>query len=180
MMASTYRCGSPWSNELKTELFVVAIFAAAGPLLVSRSVDCFSGLFGYWLSAAWIGFSLRRVRLGVAIPLSVASLLAVFCVTWVLSYSGGRRFLPDPTDDVFFAQQLILFPLLPLSSFCISMLVRHLSTSRIHDSGSQPCPKCKYSLVGNLSGVCPECGRKVESDEDSEFDNRPGSDNPSA
>lgn len=23
------------------------------------------------------------------------------------------------------------------------------------------CAKCKYSLVGNVSGVCPECGKKL-------------------
>ena len=24
------------------------------------------------------------------------------------------------------------------------------------------CPKCDYSLIGNVSGRCPECGRKIE------------------
>jgi predicted amidophosphoribosyltransferase len=24
------------------------------------------------------------------------------------------------------------------------------------------CPKCAYNLIGNNSGVCPECGRKIE------------------
>lgn len=23
------------------------------------------------------------------------------------------------------------------------------------------CPRCKYNLTGNLSGVCPECGTEV-------------------
>jgi hypothetical protein len=24
-----------------------------------------------------------------------------------------------------------------------------------------PCPKCSYSLTGNVSGVCPECGTPI-------------------
>ena len=27
---------------------------------------------------------------------------------------------------------------------------------------SPRCPKCDYSLIGNVSGRCPECGRKIE------------------
>jgi hypothetical protein len=23
------------------------------------------------------------------------------------------------------------------------------------------CPECQYGLIGNVSGICPECGRPV-------------------
>jgi hypothetical protein len=39
-----------------------------------------------------------------------------------------------------------------------------LTTIRIHFTRQRPiglCRRCGYSLTGNLSGVCPECGTRV-------------------
>jgi hypothetical protein len=32
---------------------------------------------------------------------------------------------------------------------------------RRHHRPMNPCPRCGYSLIGNTSGVCPECGERI-------------------
>jgi hypothetical protein len=32
----------------------------------------------------------------------------------------------------------------------------------ISASAQSPCPACGYSLIGNTSGVCPECGKPID------------------
>jgi rubrerythrin len=33
---------------------------------------------------------------------------------------------------------------------------------RMSAATQSPCPACGYSLVGNTSGVCPECGKPID------------------
>lgn len=40
----------------------------------------------------------------------------------------------------------------------------HLTFRRRRSTVINPCPSCGYSLFGNISGVCPECGSKVNVD----------------
>ena len=51
-----------------------------------------------------------------------------------------------------------LAPFLPLVAIATAVLWRL-------DRGVPPgyCQECRYNLTGNVSGVCPECGTKVES-----------------
>ena len=46
-------------------------------------------------------------------------------------------------------------PLLALSASTIYLFIR----DRRHPPGH--CQKCGYSLTGNTSGVCPECGKEL-------------------
>jgi hypothetical protein len=42
---------------------------------------------------------------------------------------------------------------------CVGLLWAQRRTS--NDMNGPVCDRCGYSLVGNVSGVCPECGTKV-------------------
>lgn len=55
-------------------------------------------------------------------------------------------------------------PLLVLPIAWIGTMVRHvwpIAVANQTPCGHQSCPSCSYSLVGNVSGVCPECGEAV-------------------
>jgi hypothetical protein len=54
---------------------------------------------------------------------------------------------------------LLLLTLTAPATYAIRKIRRHLrTTQRIR---SQCCVGCGYSLQGNMSGVCPECGAKA-------------------
>jgi hypothetical protein len=82
------------------------------------------------------------------------------CIAW-LAVSGivGRR-LPPWVDD--YIGIPVTFVLLTL---CVVSL-RHIARARKKLLRQDRafwgfCAACGYSLTGNLSGVCPECGKKV-------------------
>ena len=50
-----------------------------------------------------------------------------------------------------------LVPLLIISLFTTSRLLRHRREARRTRRGA--CRHCGYDLTGNVSGICPECGR---------------------
>lgn len=51
------------------------------------------------------------------------------------------------------------FPALLFALFPVARLIRRVQA--IHRSRNGFCPACSYNLVGNISGVCPECGTPV-------------------
>jgi hypothetical protein len=52
----------------------------------------------------------------------------------------------------------LLASLLPILWLGVWIVQRHLSQNRI---AAGLCRRCSYSLTGNTSGVCPECGTPV-------------------
>ena len=55
---------------------------------------------------------------------------------------------------------LVLYALAAvLATACILDYRRHLRLREHARKGL--CPRCGYSLTGNVSGVCPECGTRV-------------------
>ena len=49
--------------------------------------------------------------------------------------------------------------LLGIPVFILTAIVS--STRRLCVPGDPCCPKCRYDLTGNMSGVCPECGTPI-------------------
>ncbi len=52
---------------------------------------------------------------------------------------------------------VLLFP-------ATGLLAAYIAIVRVPDElpGPLRCVQCDYNLTGNVSGVCPECGRKIE------------------
>lgn len=45
----------------------------------------------------------------------------------------------------------------------VEVVRRLVATARSRNKpGAAYCPACQYNLTGNVSGVCPECGTKIE------------------
>lgn len=57
----------------------------------------------------------------------------------------------------------IRLPLIPLLAFLgVAVVLGSLpSLNRAHLARRQRCTECAYDLTGNISGVCPECGRDI-------------------
>jgi hypothetical protein len=53
---------------------------------------------------------------------------------------------------------VVVFGVMPVVAYRSVMQRR-----RLRIEVSQPCAKCSYSLRGNTSGVCPECGMAIKS-----------------
>jgi hypothetical protein len=64
--------------------------------------------------------------------------------------SGGIHFLFLP----------FWMPFLVLAAYPAFVLIGWLRRSRDPKEGH--CRKCGYDLTGNVSGVCPECGKRIE------------------
>ncbi len=43
----------------------------------------------------------------------------------------------------------------------LAEVVRYLTPCAVAETDGPACPQCGYSLRGNVSGTCPECGRPV-------------------
>ena len=69
---------------------------------------------------------------------------------------------PEPSGEWKWKQELLLQTRIPF--WCL-FVVAALPTALLwwRDRGYPPghCQKCGYDLTGNVSGVCPECGRPV-------------------
>ncbi|MCK4623880.1 MAG: hypothetical protein KAV00_01105 [Phycisphaerae bacterium] len=55
---------------------------------------------------------------------------------------------------------LTFLPAFVTWAFCLPRNIKHYRVSR--RMGDSRCLKCGYSLTGNTSGVCPECGEAIE------------------
>ena len=62
------------------------------------------------------------------------------------------------------------FGIVPATSIFIGVIFAMAGVGAVLESGRQRrgyplvptlCPKCRYDLTGNVSGVCPECGTKI-------------------
>jgi hypothetical protein len=88
------------------------------------------------------------------------------CIPWdyvgppefqVLYNFDGLRWLPTPFIGLdFFAPLWLLF--LGFIAYPVFVLAENRARRRWR---TVLCPKCSYNLIGNVSGVCPECGREA-------------------
>jgi hypothetical protein len=93
------------------------------------------------------------VRVEVMKLLIIAVIVGV--ALWKLGI--GTRF------DQGFIPACLLVVFVPTAAGCLVLWWRaHAAALR----RTKPCPHCGYSLIGNVSGICPECGTEVRSIDD--------------
>lgn len=77
--------------------------------------------------------------------------------------------LGDPTPGRFGEVRLLVFLSLPviMGVFIVAGALAGFMFGRRfpkHWVGSLVCRECGYNLAGNVSGICPECGRSIHTD----------------
>ncbi len=91
----------------------------------------------------------------------VTQVVAQFAVVVPLSRLARQRGLYGPVVQFGLPGIVAAFAV-----FVIIWLVRRRITRNLRHElnrgGLPTCLKCGYNLTGNVSGVCPECGRKLE------------------
>ena len=85
----------------------------------------------------------------ISVAISLYTLLAVF----FLLASGAR----------FYETLMIPFTLATASAviFFVIALVLKKKADNTDVPQQDSCPACAYNLTGNISGVCPECGTRL-------------------
>jgi hypothetical protein len=121
---------------------------------------------------------IRRVIRRRLFPIAAGiSLLAcVFCVwaassCWyfyahgaILTVNGSEQVVHEPheVDSARrYAIAAILLAIPPIIRLTQKIKQARDAAVRESRSGRGSCPNCDYSVTGNASGVCPECGRPV-------------------
>ena len=72
----------------------------------------------------------------------------------------------DPFAEHKTLGKVVFFPLwapcLLFAAYPMIALIRSPARRRQRRRGRGLCIECGYDLTGNMSGVCPECGTKIE------------------
>jgi predicted RNA-binding Zn-ribbon protein involved in translation (DUF1610 family) len=89
----------------------------------------------------------KIVRLAVALTWALASLVlfARDCI-----HHQADKWVPILVVSVGMAVVLVVVP----------KLNAHIKEKRRAVMETKPCPTCGYSLIGDTTGVCPECGKR--------------------
>lgn len=103
----------------------------------------------------WMPAWLRLVVCLALFPLVLYSALGLFDALLV------RLFDSPPVDSPFL---WIAWLAIVLIAYASCRLVHVLLGSRWARAWRCACPACGYNLFGNVSGVCPECGRPAAGD----------------
>lgn len=105
----------------------------------------------------WAMDALRVPRRAWWLPWPV--LAAVICVVTIRGYPSYERAIAKNGS----LQTYVLFSMnfaLYLSIVALLALTPLLGLNRYRPPAGK-CPRCRYDLTGNCSGVCPECGEDV-------------------
>jgi len=138
------------------------------------------------LTGAIVGFPFGAILLHIPIMNRLSIVLGAICMTvlllgrrirtlgmliWlVLSYATAAMLIPMfqavKKFDWLWTWDLVLF--IGLMVALVSLVFSALIWMFLHIVFGAPvirddftCPTCQYSLIGNISGVCPECGTQV-------------------
>lgn len=126
--------------------------------------QCFAALFSYYL---WAPLCLMVVVL-IATAKKVnrpilTEILAACLLGGLASACMNRTEVPLMRGSIL--PELMVLSMLPMGVYAIfRVLIPSLGRRiRLIQLSRQPvCAKCGYSLIGNGSGVCPECGTAVK------------------
>ncbi|HWL93928.1 MAG TPA: hypothetical protein VNT79_10370 [Phycisphaerae bacterium] len=118
-------------------------------------------------------------RAAISIPILIVSLICTpFLMYWI-----AETFFPSTDLENVIRRQFALSEGVTLSaalaiwlglSYCIARIAFALTRwSQIRIFGDhRPCEKCGYDLMGNISGICPECGGSIPITERSNHEER--------
>jgi len=121
----------PWGELILPWLTLAAVGSLAGVAIGA-----------FWFPFAWV--FLRRKRLRVA-----TAALSLLAVPIILAFSSWFR------DWVPLAVLASVVPGFVLVCGILRLVLRDVYEA------SGVCYNCGYNLTGNVSGVCPECGKRV-------------------
>lgn len=116
---------------------------------------------------------LLEVILGLVSAASGSVISGLFCFPVVLCLLRRKKFasvkvplffgvFPLPVFLVFLGFPLLAGILVPVQLIIVSGILWRVLPDVYETPGL--CYKCGYDLTGNVSGVCPECGRAITSD----------------
>ena len=91
-------------------------------------------------------------------------LISIVILAAPLSIWAAAQLIPGVSDFAVFAAGIVVpigFVMLVL--YFVRAIAKENEVNRIASrSSKRQCVSCCYALRGNVSGVCPECGTKME------------------
>ena len=108
-----------------------------------------------WLDPS-LGFGLRQT-------VFVSAFLPCVLLLWPLFSDVVTRLSHGKLPDIaLFAVTFLIIATLFWLPY--EFLIRHLQHRQVLRTTPHLCDACGYDLTGNASGVCPECGRRMDRD----------------
>ncbi len=99
----------------------------------------------------------------------------MFCCVWAVALvivgvaviklwdrSEAMGFVTTYPIDVIVVGGVVAVPILP--AYLVSRMVFTRLRWQAGDEEEPYCVHCDYDLTGNVSGVCPECGQRIQND----------------
>jgi hypothetical protein len=81
---------------------------------------------------------------------------------WALGGASIERVIRVPGGRVWAVSLPLWMPFVVFSSYPLLTFVHHLRHRRRYRLQQGLCVTCGYDLTGNVSGICSECGTKIE------------------
>lgn len=77
--------------------------------------------------------------------------------TWAVSFDIPALY----TIVIAFAAGMLVLLVAGTVAIGMELVTLRMERRRISRHRPRPCPRCRYDLTGNVSGICPECGTKL-------------------
>ena len=167
IQAFRFRVSRPIPMTFKKAFMLTLFRAGLGVMifLFGWTVGGFLETGGNWIFIwIWIYFYLARVGAWFVVGKYGAGLRGRRLIGWIIS--GTLINVAFDSSVVFGAFAGPIGPFMVLGGIILFLVPLHLIGRRasLKARFTLPlCSRCQYNLIGNLSGVCPECGTPVSS-----------------